>query len=102
MINFPALRPIKIILHRLSNNQVTKQVKEDCGINNPNNKLSAMIFTAICLLFSPVTFAKQSDSIAVSVGVFDIGNANNDRAAEMGIEYRFASLQSVSHSGLCR
>lgn len=95
MINFPALRPIKIILHRLSNNQVTKQVKEDCGINNPNNKLSAMIFTAICLLFSPVTFAKQSDSIAVSVGVFDIGNANNDRAAEMGIEYRFAPLQSV-------
>jgi lipid A 3-O-deacylase len=57
--------------------------------------LTAIIFTAICLLLSPHTFAKQSDSIAVSAGVFDIANDNNDTATEIGIEYRFAPLESV-------
>ncbi|ABM04780.1 hypothetical protein Ping_3081 [Psychromonas ingrahamii 37] len=95
MLNFPALSPIKIILYQLSNNHVIKEAKEDCWINTSNNKLTATIFTAICLLLSPVTLAKQSDSIAVSAGVFDITNDNNDMATEVGIEYRFSPLKSV-------
>lgn len=95
MLNFPALPSIKIILDRLSNNHVIKQAKEYGWINTSNKKLAAMIFTAICLLLSPVVFAKQSDSIAVSAGVFDITNDHNDTATEIGIEYRFAPLESL-------
>lgn len=95
MSTLPDLAPVKIILHGSSNHHVINRAKEYRWINSPNNKMAAMMITASCLFLSPVTFAKQSDSISVSAGVFDIVNENNDTAAEIGVEYHFAPLESA-------
>ena len=96
MLTLPnQLQAIKVILYRSGNNHVINHANEYCWINSLNNKLPAMMFIAIYLLLSPVTFAKQSASIAVFSGVFDITNDNDNAALEIGIEYHFVPL-SVS------
>ncbi|MEH6579794.1 MAG: acyloxyacyl hydrolase [Amphritea sp.] len=84
---------IKTPLHRSADNHTISQTLDYCRINRPNNKLAALVLTSICL--SPVTFAEQADSIAITAGVFDISDNNDDEATELGIEYRFAPLEST-------
>jgi hypothetical protein len=45
------------------------------------------------LFLSAATFAEESSALAVSVGAFDVGK--DETAAEIGLEYRFAPMQSA-------
>lgn len=56
-------------------------------------KLKSLITTGlICFALSPLAYAEQSSALAISVGAFDA--LDDDTAGEIGIEYRFAPMES--------
>ena len=50
----------------------------------------------VCLTLIPFAHAEKSSAIAISAGVFDAFD-NDDTATELGIEYRFAPMESAYH-----
>jgi lipid A 3-O-deacylase len=48
----------------------------------------------LCFLLSPVVLAEESSAMAFSAGAFDVFD-NDDTAAEFGLEYRFAPMDSA-------
>lgn len=48
----------------------------------------------LALAVSPLTFADHSHSLALSAGAFEVFDSDQ-RAAEIGIEYRFSPIESV-------
>lgn len=60
-------------------------------------KLSHILATSIIYFaLTPSAFSEESSALAISVGAFDIFD-NDDTAAEFGIEYRFAPMESTYH-----
>jgi len=58
-------------------------------------KLSHILVTSIIYFsLAPSAFAEESSALAISVGAFDAFD-NDDTAAEFGIEYRFAPMESA-------
>jgi hypothetical protein len=56
-------------------------------------KITQLIaISLVSLSSSQLAFAEQSSALAISAGVFDV--AKDDSAAELGIEYRFAPVES--------
>lgn len=60
-------------------------------------KLSHILATSIIYFaLTPSAFSEESSALAISVGAFDIFD-NDETAAEFGIEYRFAPMESTYH-----
>ncbi|MEH6580279.1 MAG: hypothetical protein V7731_24780 [Amphritea sp.] len=95
LLDRPQPQSIKTISSRSNGNHDINQGKGFYRIKSPNNKLTALLLATICLSLSPQTFAEQSDAIAISAGAFDITEDNDGESTEIGIEYRFAPLESA-------
>lgn len=55
-------------------------------------KLKYLLISSL-LFLSPILHAEQSSALALSIGAFDVGQ--DQTAAELGIEYRFAPLENA-------
>lgn len=56
-------------------------------------KLRIILVSILYLTFTPISYAEQSSALAISAGAFDAFDSD-DTAAELGIEYRFAPMES--------